>query len=90
MKRHFVRRLLALFLTLVMVFGVVPGREAKAEAISVWTPLADIDAAAASEKSVAVTMTTSAGATFVLPSANTSAAPAAKTGEISEGNLRAE
>ena len=64
---------LGLFLTSVYV----PASDTYAETVSEWESLADIDEAALSGKSVAVTMTALDGKVYALPAAAASSSPAA-------------
>ena len=90
MKQVF-RKVLSAVLVFAMIFCLLPAGKVSAEENgSVWTEVTDIAAAAASEKSIAITMT-KGSTTWVLPSATTSSAPsAAYTGTIgSDGKLTA-
>ena len=90
MKQVF-RKVLSAVLVFAMIFCLLPAGTVRAEENgSTWTEVTDIAAAAASEKSIAITMT-KGSTTWVLPSATTSSAPsAAYTGTIgSDGKLTA-
>nr|MBQ6242204.1 hypothetical protein [Lachnospiraceae bacterium] len=88
MKQVF-RKVLSAVLVFAMIFCLLPAGKVSAEENgSVWTEVTDIAAAAASEKSIAITMT-KGSTTWALPTAAaTSSGPAAPTGTVgTDGKL---
>ena len=97
MKKSFTR-IISVLLCIGMIFTMSsPGawmtQAYAAETDSVWTEVEGTEedtalkVAASSEKLIAITMTTSDGETFVLPSATTSSGPTAKPATITDGKL---
>ena len=88
MKQVF-RKVLSAVLVFAMIFCLLPAGTVRAEENgSVWTEVTDIAAAAASEKSIAITMT-KGSTTWALPTAAaTSGGPSAPTGTVgTDGKL---
>ena len=88
MEKPVFKKILTLLLAVLMSFSVISFRAVKAESSSTWEKVDDIAAAAASGKQVAITMTTSAGKVFALPTATATTGPLAReVTKDSEGNL---
>ncbi len=89
MRERRLKKTLAFIVMIAMVFTMAytPLGAAYAATETTWTALTNIDAAAESEKPVAITMTKSDNSIFALPAAETSSSPAAKFAEIQDGKL---
>ena len=94
MKKRTMKKVISIVLSLGMIFTTMYApvglayAEEEGPVNSVWTKLDDIAAAAASEKTVAITMTLADGTVYVLPTAEaTSAGPAATKATLRDGVL---
>ncbi|MBR4461220.1 MAG: hypothetical protein IKS51_01365, partial [Erysipelotrichaceae bacterium] len=89
MKKPSFNRIMTLLLAVTMLFSGMTMSAAKAESSSTWEKVSDIQAAAASGKSVAITMTASDGTVYALPTAKSSSAgPSAVTATKSSNILQ--
>ena len=87
MKNGFTKKLMTVFLAFAMLFGCFT-EAVRAESSSTWKEVDDIAAAAASEKTIAITMTTGDGTVYALPTKlSTSSGPAAVTAAINGKKL---
>ncbi len=86
MKKQALHKIISIVLALAMIFTSVcmPANVTYAAASSEWTPLADIDAAAQAENSVAITMTSTDGTVYALPAADAESTPAAAVATAGE------